>query len=76
MSSFTEPKITVPKKYLTSSMPTRGSYHGEDSVYNQPVYYNSNSTDETLISQPLPNTVKIMNEKSNLHKKDSFWLGW
>lgn len=74
MASFVEPKMTVPKKYLTSSMPTRGSYHGDNPLYN--VYRNSNSTDETLISQPLPNTVKIIDEKSNLHKKDSFWLGW
>lgn len=68
--------MTLPKKYLTSSMPTRGSYHGENPLDNQHVYYNSNSTDETLISQPLPNTVKIIDEKSNFHKKDSVWLGW
>jgi hypothetical protein len=74
------PKVTLPKKYMTASMPTRGAYHSEETLY-QAYHYNYegyclNSDENLLLSQPLPDTVKIVNEKPNIGKKDSYWLGW
>lgn len=74
------PKVTVPQRYMTASMPTRGAYHSEKMLlhhaYPNDEGYFINSDERLLISQPLPDTVRIVNEKPNIGKKDSCWLGW
>lgn len=66
-------------------MPTRGSqiieknlqnYYKQQEKDHHGYYFNSNTTDENLLlSQPLPDTVKIVNEKPSSNKKDSVLLG-
>jgi hypothetical protein len=78
------PKMTMSRQYTTASMPTRGLYSNETSLQQQYetnhhgyYYFMDNATNEDLlISQPLPNTVKIVNEKPTSNKKDSVLLGW
>lgn len=78
--------MTIPRQYTISSMPTRGSqvieknlqnYYKQQEKDHHGYYFNSNTTDENLLlSQPLPDTVKIVNEKPSSNKKDSVLLGW
>lgn len=75
MASCIESQQDIPQKYTT--MPPRATYYSEKGIYNLYQQYRNNNTDETLvISQPLPNTVKIINEKVPSRKTDSFWWGW